>query len=73
MFAELYGRVDAGELHSIDELRVTMASLETGQSMLTRIPTWPWRPETLRGLVSALLLPLVMFILQFVLQCYFAQ
>jgi len=72
MFAELYGRVDAGELHSIDELRVTMASLESGQSMLNRIPTWPWRSETLRGLVSALLLPLVMFVLQFVLQRFFA-
>ena len=72
MFAKLYDRVDAGELHSIDELRVTMASLESGQSMLTRIPTWPWRSETLRGLVSALLLPLVVFVLQFVLQRFFA-
>ncbi|MHA2301639.1 MAG: hypothetical protein ACXACD_11860 [Candidatus Thorarchaeota archaeon] len=68
MIAELHGRVDAGELHSIDELRVTMATLESEQSMLNRIHTWPWRSETLRGLVSALLLPLVMFVLQFVLQ-----
>jgi hypothetical protein len=67
------GREDAGELHSIDELHVTMACLETEQSMLNRIPTWPWRSETLRGLVSALLLPLVVFVLQFVLQRFFAQ
>ncbi|MFC1803849.1 hypothetical protein ACFL0D_07795 [Thermoproteota archaeon] len=71
--AELHGRVDAGELHSIDELHFTMASLEIEQSMLTRIPTWPWQPETLRGLVTALLLPLVLFVLQFVLQRFFAQ
>ena len=73
MIGELHGRVDAKELHSIDELRVTMASLESEQNMLNRIPTWPWRPETLRGLVSALFLPLVMFVLQFVLQRFFAQ
>ena len=72
MFVELYDRVDAGELQSIDELRITMASLESGQNMLTRIPTWPWRQETLRGLVSALLLPLAAFVLQFVLQRFFA-
>jgi hypothetical protein len=73
MIGELHGRVDAGELDRIDELRVTMATLESEQSMLNKIPTWPWRPETLRGFVSALLLPLVMFILQFVLQRFFAQ
>ncbi len=72
MFAELISRVDAGELDRIDELHVTMTSLETGQNMLTRIPTWPWRPETLRWLVSALLLPLVVFSLQFVLQRFLA-
>ena len=54
--AELHGRVDAGELHSLAELHVTMVSLEIERSMLTRIPTWPWQPETLRGLISALLL-----------------
>jgi hypothetical protein len=71
--AELYGRVDSGELHSIDELHVTMASLEIGQSILTRIPTWPWQPETLRGFVTALLLPLVVFVLQFVIQRFILQ
>ncbi len=70
--AEIYGRVDAGELDRMDELHVTMASLEIGRSMLTRIPTWPWRPETLRGFISALLLPLVVFVLQFVLQRFLA-
>ncbi len=72
---ELHVLVDAGELHHIDELHaraqflhVTMASLESERSMLTRIPTWPWRPETLRGLVTALLLPLIVFVLQYVLQ-----
>jgi hypothetical protein len=69
---ELYGRAKAGELDRIDELRVTMASLETGQNMLTKIPTWPWRPGTLRGFISALLLPLVIFVLQYFLQRFLA-
>jgi hypothetical protein len=70
---ELYKRVAAGELHSIGELNVTMTSLEIGQNMLNRIPTWPWRPGTLRGVVTALLLPLVVFVLQFVLQRFLFQ
>jgi hypothetical protein len=69
--AELHSRVDAGELHSINELHVTMASLEIEQSRLTRIPTWPWRPETLRGFITTLFLPLVVFVFQYVLQRFF--
>jgi hypothetical protein len=71
--ADLHGRVKAGELHSVDELHVTMASLEIEKGMLTGIPTWPWRPGTLRGIVTALLLPLVVFFLQYVLQRFLAQ
>jgi predicted secreted protein len=71
--AELHGRVDAGELLSMDELHDTMAGLEIEWSALTRIPTWPWQPETLRGFITALLLPAVVFLLQFVLQRAFGQ
>ena len=71
--AELHGRVDASELLSMDELHDTMAGLEIEWSALTRIPTWPWQPETLRGLITALLLPVAVFFFQFVLQRAFGQ
>jgi hypothetical protein len=77
--AELHGLVDTGESKNIDELNaraqflhVTMACLEIEQSKLTRVPTWPWQPATLRGFVSALLLPLVVFVLQYLLQRFLA-
>ena len=75
IIGELHGRVDADKLHKIDELHVTRATLEIleiERSMLTGIPTWPWQPETLRGLVTALFLQLVLFVLQFVLQRFFS-
>jgi len=71
--AELHSRVDAGELHSRDQLHDTMAGLEIEWSALTRIPTWPWQPETLRVFITALLLPGAVFLLQFVLQRAFGQ
>ncbi len=71
--AELHSRVAAGELHSREQLHDTLAGLEIEWSALTRIPTWPWKPETLRGLITALLLPVVVLLLQFVLQRAFGQ
>jgi hypothetical protein len=42
--------------------------LETERDMLKRISTWPWQPETLQFLMTALLLPLLLWIIQYVLQ-----
>jgi len=71
--AELHGRVDAGELLSMDEVHDTMGGLEIERSALDRIPTWPWKPDTLRGFITALLLPVVVILIQFVLQRAFGQ
>jgi hypothetical protein len=50
------------------DLNMTIAGLEMEQNALNRIPTWPWEPETVRLLVTALLLPLGLWIVQVVLQ-----
>jgi hypothetical protein len=68
MISELHRRVDAGELSSMDDMNKAIASLEIEQSILSAIPTWPWQPETVRLVATALLLPLILWISQFLLQ-----
>ncbi|NIS80713.1 MAG: hypothetical protein GTO14_11000 [Anaerolineales bacterium] len=65
---ELHQRVDNGRLEDITELNVTIATLEMELSTLKEIPTWPWQPETVRWLITALVLPLGLWLLQFILQ-----
>jgi hypothetical protein len=65
---ELYRRIDGGEFEEMDELNTVFATLEAQRNVLDRIPTWPWRPETLRLLLTALAMPLGLWIIQFVLQ-----
>jgi len=67
VMAELYRLIDRGDLAVADRLNGTLAALERGRTALERIPTWPWRPETLRGMVGALVLPIMIFIVQRVL------
>jgi hypothetical protein len=52
----------------MDDMNKALASLETERNLLTRIPTWAWQPEALRGLVVALVLPLVLWLVQALLQ-----
>lgn len=66
--AELHRRLDGGELEGMAELNVALANLEIEHGALDRIPTWPWQPETPRLLITALALPLGLWILQYILQ-----
>lgn len=69
---ELHQRLNSGNLEGMEKLNLAIASLEIEQNTLNRIPTWPWQPETVRLLISALLFPLGLWITQLVLQAILA-
>jgi hypothetical protein len=48
----------------IERLNGTIASLEIRYKRIAAIPTWPWRPETARLVLTALALPLILTVLQ---------
>jgi hypothetical protein len=68
---ELHQSVDHGELAKVSELNLTMGTLESEINIIRKIPTWPWQPETVRWLITALLFPLGLWILQYFLQRLF--
>jgi hypothetical protein len=65
---KLYKGVDENDLREMGEINDAIASLEIEQRVLEKIPTWPWQPETFRLLITALLLPIVLFLIQFLIQ-----
>ena len=65
---ELHQRVDSGNLREMDDVYKAIAGLEIEQKTIDGIPTWPWQIETVRWLVTALVLPLVLWAIQYVLQ-----
>jgi hypothetical protein len=67
-YVKLHQRIDAGQLEELEDLTKVISILEAERDMLNSICTWPWQPETLRYLVTALGLPLLLWILQYILQ-----
>src|SRR3990172_8180787 len=65
--------VDAGRLGQMDQLNKALASLEIVQTGLRRIPTWPWQPGAVRGLLAALFLPLAIWAIQLLLERFLAS
>lgn len=60
----LHADVDALDLSRADGLQKSLASLLQERDILARLPTWPWSAGTLRGFLSALFLPVVVFLIQ---------
>jgi hypothetical protein len=65
---ELHRRVDSGQLEGMSDLNMALAGLELERNTTKQIPTWPWQPETVRWLATALVLPLALWLIQFVMQ-----
>jgi len=61
--AELYRRVDAGVLTGIDSVTDAINGVIATRALMDRLPTWPWPPEVLRGFVTAVLLPVVVYVI----------
>jgi len=65
---ELHRRVTSGKLQAMDDMNKAMASLEIERAALVRVPTWPWDPGTLRTVMAALFLPILIWLIQYGLQ-----
>jgi hypothetical protein len=65
---ELHQSVDERDLSVSDALNKMLGSLQLEREILARMPTWPWQPATLRGFISALLVPIVLWLIIRVLE-----
>ena len=67
VIAALHKCVDEDKLNDVPSLNATLSTLELERDVLNRISTWPWQPETVRWLATALVLPMGLWILQLIL------
>lgn len=59
--------VDAGDGTAIEARNRALATLVAARDVVNRVPTWPWSTGALTGFASALVLPIVLFLIQRVL------
>ena len=67
LVADLHAVVDKKDYGDLSTLNTAIGMLEKEISTIKGISTWPWQPETVRWLFTALVLPLLMWLLQFLL------
>jgi hypothetical protein len=62
-FDTVHEKLDKRELDAIDQMEKALAILITERKVLGEVSTWPWRPETLRGFLSTLALPVILYVI----------
>jgi hypothetical protein len=68
LLQELHRRVEARDTKGAPEYKNLLDSALAERDLLAKLPTWPWQGETVRLVGTALVLPIVLFIIQQVLE-----
>ncbi len=67
-YRELHQSIENSEPAGIESTAKAIGGLESEQKTLRAVSTWPWQPETPRAVVAAILIPVVIWLIQWVLQ-----
>ncbi len=65
---ELNGMIDRGELENRESLVSTLDGLKTAQEVIDKLRTWPWRVGTISGVAAAILAPILIWLIQRLLE-----
>jgi hypothetical protein len=65
---ELHRRVDARDLQQVENLKHALDGLIAERGVIDKMPTWPWHPDAVRAVVTALFLPIVLWLITRVLE-----
>lgn len=63
--ARLHQQIDENDLQEVPRLNDVLKGLTTEREILAKIPTWPWRPGLFAGFLSVIVVPILLFLLQF--------
>jgi hypothetical protein len=71
-FEELFGKFNGyivdDDYSAAEKLNGLIMSLEIQYNKVNAVPTWPWRPETARLVLTAVALPIMLMVVQFIVQ-----
>ena len=65
VLAKFNERIDDGNFADAEALNGMIAGLEIQHRRISAIPTWPWRPEVARIVLTAIASPLILMIVQY--------
>jgi hypothetical protein len=72
-FGRLDHDYDQGELMGMRNMEAALSSLLMKRNPIEATPTWPWRPSTFRAVLTAVFLPVLIYVIQQLLDRFLAS
>lgn len=73
LLTQMHLKIDENKLEGMDQLNIAISGLTTERETLEKIPTLPWRTETLTGFLSATILPIILLVVQIIIERLMGQ
>jgi hypothetical protein len=64
----LHEHIDKNKLDDVDQINNAISGLRAERDVLEKIPTLPWRTETLTRFLSAIILPILLLLVQIIVE-----
>jgi len=61
---ELHSKADAGDGSAIESQLKILNGLQAEMGIIEKTSTWPWHPETMRLVATAIILPMIVYVAQ---------
>lgn len=66
--ARIHIAAESQDYAGVDDLHGALSTLRDTQEMIKGIPTWPWQPDTLRNVLAPLIFPVIVFLIQLLVE-----
>jgi hypothetical protein len=66
----LHKALDDDDMARVKEIDTAMSGLATERNLVSAVPTWPWRAAAFSSVASALVLPILLFMIQLALRSW---
>ena len=64
----VHGRTDSAKYVEVGDIKSTLDALLVERGVVAKASTWPWEPDALRGVLTAVLLPILIWIVTRILE-----
>jgi hypothetical protein len=71
--SSLMSQLRNGDTEGLEQADQALSSLEKAREQIERISTWPWKTETPRQVIAAIFLPLLLWLIQYLLAQYLSS
>ena len=66
--ARIHNAAESQDYTAVDDLHGALSTLRDTREMIKSIPTWPWQPDTLRNVLAPLIFPVIVFLIQMLVE-----